>query len=508
MKLDISSSSLRFVYPFLFPAERFRSHVASVDAAVWQGGRQPLQVWSSQAFPGDDLLRQVADFLNPPGDTPPTARLWAMCDPALTSASGLGGGTGHATASWTLAARETVIPFYLEDVQLALFQDGAGFLTICARPAGDSLTDWLDFLHHFRFIRGQRGVNVRAQRRTGIDPATREPKFSPFFPEPAGGLAQHPEGSAPLLDVMQAILQTGAAGAGAQDEGTWWREVFVPGQTLPFATLFVDEVPDGEDARLLYRVRNFFHYHQEIFPAPEDLALDASAFLAYAQRQWFVFSLDGGAFVACDAPQTPFFRRTLPGHIDRQYYLLFLLALHQRFVLMMLSDEVARSWLPDGPATAGVDAGADERRVAAFERIRDALLTFTARGYFTQVMQQEHHHRCYRRWQEAFQVAALYAEVHTEVQEMYSYMQQLRQQYLQQAVEEQQRRVDGVQRRFEQFAFIIGVPSLAFFLIAAAGVDSRFPTLGVTLTGGVVGLLLGLVLYFAFSRWSLRRPPQ
>jgi cation transport ATPase len=45
-----------------------------------------------------------------------------------------------------------------------------------------------------------------------------------------------------------------------------------------------------------------------------------------------------------------------------------------------------------------------------------------ARGHFAQVMQREHHHRCYRKWQETFQVEQLYQEVSEEVREMHDYL--------------------------------------------------------------------------------------
>ena len=144
---------------------------------------------------------------------------------------------------------------------------------------------------------------------------------------------------------------------------------------------------------LLYRARNFFHSRQDVLPTADDLRLDHRAIWSYAEQQWFVFSLDGGAFVAANAPGSPFFRATLPSHLNTQYFLVFLLALLQRFVLMMLSQEVARRWLPHGQQASL------EERATTFARIRDRLLAFTAQGYFAQAMQQEHYHHYYRQWQ-------------------------------------------------------------------------------------------------------------
>ena len=52
-------------------------------------------------------------------------------------------------------------------------------------------------------------------------------------------------------------------------------------------------------------------------------------------------------FLACDVPsaeEAPFFRETLPSHLDTHYLLGFLLTLHQRFTLASLSDQVAEGW--------------------------------------------------------------------------------------------------------------------------------------------------------------------
>jgi hypothetical protein len=94
-----------------------------------------------------------------------------------------------------------------------------------------------------------------------------------------------------------------------------------------------------------------------------------------------------------------------------------------------------------------------ELREAFFERIRDALLLFTARGYFAQVMQQEHHHRCYRKWQETFQVERLYRDVRDEVREMHDYLHMRRTERLQQLAEGQRRRLDRI-------AWPLGIPLL------------------------------------------------
>lgn len=478
MRIDKNASFICFVYPFLFDPETFEQREKAIGSAQWQG-RDGKAIWRKLSFPKDDLLAHVERYLNPPQGTPPTAYLWQMEHDPLHSPHGFG-----ADAQWTLVLPTKEIPFSWDRVQLSLFVVGVGFVTVTAKPQSDKVDDWLDFLHYFRFIRGQRNVKVKGERRTG-------PKQTePFFPEPAGGIQKHPDGKGNFAEILDAMLQTGSKAhldklsTGENEIERWWREVFVPGQLIPFAVLYIDEenISDEDVAKLLYRVRNFFPAQRVIQPAPDDLQLDHPSLLPYADKMWFVFSLEGGAFVAVNAPQTDFFRRELPNHLRDQYFLLFLLSLHQRFTLMSLSQEVSEHWL----------RGSETERIKAFERIRNTLLDFTARGYFTQVMQREHHHRVYRKWQEIFQLEQLYREVSDEVREMHEYL-----------VSEQTKRLE---RRLNLFGAFIGVPALVmgFLSINLYGItaaEEGLP-LKVAILIAAASLVLGGLFWWLLSRHS------
>jgi len=519
--VDGKASFVQFVYPFLYETETFAEREATLEQAQWPGREQRL--WQAERFPEDEMLPHVARFLNPPKDTPATVRLWQLESGALDSTTaGLGG-----QVQWQLTFPRHQIPIQFEAVRPALFRIGVGLLTVRVKPVSATPPDWYDFLHFFRFARGQRGVGLEAHRRVGVDPQTRQPQMRPFFPEPAGGLISHPEGKGTLGDLLDALLRTGAL---PKDPTPWWREVFVSGQLLPFAVLYIDQLPPDETTFLLYRLRNFFHARQTLHPAPEDLRLDHVALLPYADQQWFGFSLDGGSFVACDAPRTDFFRVVLPSHLYTQYFLLSLLALHQRFALMKFSEEVAQNWLTCGNQLSTEERQkADEEREAAFERIRDALLSFTARGHFVQVMQREHHHRCYRKWQENFQVDRLYQEVLDEVREMHSYLLLRRTERLQTIVEAQrkqaeeearaevqrdreaQERARRLEERISWLSVGIGVPAVLFSFLGINIKDfTNSDGLSVQTAWGigigiVVSELAAMALWWLFRRWQTRR---
>ncbi|MCS7224025.1 MAG: hypothetical protein NZ959_05650 [Armatimonadetes bacterium] len=478
MKIATSSSFIYFVYPFLFDAEKFQERAEAIRAAQWQGREQTLLVWRQQEFPEEDLLAYVQRYLNPPPGTWATAYLWKMDHQPLHSPFGWG-----ADARWNLIIPKKEIPFRwgdvplngltLDGVQLALFSIGVAFLSFATTVKSDDISDWLDFLHYFQFIRGQRKVGIRAQRRTGKD------QWEPFFPEPAGGVKEHPQGEGTFGDILESILNTGARigerhSDNAQPDNKWWSEVFVPGQLMPFAVLYADstEVTDRQIGELLYRVRNFFPANRVLQPTPDDLSYNHPSLLSYGDKMWFVCTLEGGAFIAVNAPDTDFFRRELPRHLKDQYFLLFLIALHQRFALMSLSQDVSEHWLQR------------EERVQTFERIRDRLLNFTARGYFVQVMQREHHHRVYEKWQQVFQLEQLYQEVNDEVREMHEY-----------ALSESTKRLEN---RLNLLGALIGVPSL---VIGFLGINIY----NITIKGDGLPLWLTVLLVslgFAFGGFA------
>lgn len=511
MRVAHEISSLQFIYPFAFDRVTFHDRTHAIGRASWHDGDKKLGVWRKRPFAIDDLMVHVARYLNPPPGIEPTMETWCLDERALTSASGLGIHSGSRQSSLLLHALHRDIPFTIDEVTLAVFHTGIGFLTISAKPQSDDADAWLDFLHAFRFIRRSRQIHI-AMAHTGADG-----QEAPYFPPSAGGVDRHPKGTGTINDIVDALLHTGTL---SEETHMWWSDVFVPGRLLPFASLFVDNATDSAIPSFRYRVRHFFHATQGANPSEYDLRDDGAGMFEYAERQWFLFSLDGGAFIAYDAPQIPFFRENLPQHLRSQYFLILLLALHQRFFLARLSGEVAENW------PVRDDAGSLEERMRLFRRIESRLLSFTARGYFAQIVQREHHHQFYQRWQETFQLDRLYDEVRTEVDEMHDYLLTLyneeaeRQQREQQLHAEAQaraarqrehaaeERAHRLERRISTLAIFIGIPTL---IIGFLGIDligftqsgillwqALFFVVAGTLTSG------GLALFLVARDWRAR----
>lgn len=435
----LDGSFLRFSLAFSY--DHHAHPLQELSARVMHSGGSPGPssplFWEPGPFPREGMIAHVGRFLNPPDDAhPPTARMWRLADASMRAPAGLG-----AQGEWSLVTPRGAMDIRVASVDLALFSFGVGFVSIEVTPKERSLEAWLDTLHYFRVADGRQKVGLAARRRTGRD------SWEPYWPPCAGGGAAAPEGNGTIGAIFEGLLQSIAA----PGEGAWWRHVFVPGLLLPYACVMVDCDGAREDAGILYRVRGFFHSHQDILP-PTGWQAESPSLLPYAERQWHVFSLEGGAFVALDPPATPFFRENLPQRVRQEYWLLFILAQHQRFALVSLSERVAEAWLP-----SGVHSPAERQQV--FATIQSDMLGFTARGFFSQVMQRENHHRAFRRWQEVLELGRLYDEVRDEVAAMHSESQL-------QAAQAEQRATRSVERFIRIFGLAIGVPSLMFSFLA------------------------------------------
>ena len=487
--IDRSASTVRFVYPFIFSGETLPERADRFAALTRTIGKSERHVWTRQPFVTDDMLAHVAAFVDPPPHAPLSAGLWRIEDEVLRSPSGLGAGRNHPGADWTLVTRLGEVRFAIEAIELALFEHGVGFVIISALPESPELADWFTFLHFFRHVSGKRASEVRAVRRVGPDEPDGTPRTLDFFPSIGRhDAADRSQSPAPhhFGEIIEALL-AGGARAGARHP--WWREIFVPGMLLPYAALFVDACRPDDVQMVRYRLRNFFHAEQFVHPSLDD---DGTGLLPYAANQWFFSSLNGGGFLGFDVPPTEFFRATLPGHIRAQYFLLFLLALEQRFVLMQLSQEVAEQW-----------GGAGERpteaaRAAAFADIRDRLLAFTAQGYFAQTMQEEHHHHSYSLWQQTFELPRLYDTVAAEVREMHAYLEQRQRDHVEHMARVQENRSATMDRRLNLVTWLLGIPvSLLLVVNASSNIAAVRHLIAGPLAVQGYDLIIGLILEVA-----------
>ena len=540
-------SSVCLVYPFVDTRTGpFSERVRAVNGARWAGephNRHAAPVWLPQTF-GDveDLLPYVANYLKPAPDldaaartphvagSPSTAQFWTL---NVQGHHGDQEGSGTALAGRLRTLRPgnpAPVTFELSvtEVQLALFGHGVGFLSLWLVPAGIvKLDDWLSFLYYCRTGRSRARAGWEIQLTLWRCATSAQDGAAP---RPLYSVPACPEDDPRCLDfyvtrdaLLQSVDPRPQGGDRSATVGPWWTDAYVRDQLIPYAILYVDtaprielpDVPTEALKRRLYQIRNFFSGDFGTLAPREELEVPHPALLPYARHMWFTFSLTGTAFVAFNAPRQSVFtetlrQRSLPG----AYFLLFLLALQQRFVLTMLSDAVAQRWLP---ARHAEERAAQTRRWwrssanrpdqvtedmrAAFDDILDAFLAFTARGYFAQVMQGERHHTYYRKWQETFQVAQLYAEVRDEVTQMRNHLELHATRQLNEAVQ--------ILRTVSLILATIGTIGAWWALNVQAmkeqGSPLAWPVDVLLLNAILAVVVLGALAYFRQKGWIRRR---
>lgn len=449
--VECDRSSLTFVFPFLFPQSEAESVIARLETASVSSRDALMNVWQRVTLDTQDWLPHVADSLSAAGGTKSILACFRTTSQFFQSERGLKAGAGFRFQSRDSSA--TPVPLELESLGILIFQNGAGFVTQRWKLKSRSTTDWLDVQHFGHFARLERGGSLHILPH---DDGRVRPFPDPFEQRETTPVSD--PGAGTFDDLTQTALISGGLGPG---QPTPFREVFLKGRLLPYNVLFLQEDADLDESRetVLYRLRRMFHSRQTHSPAPEQLAIAEPNFYVYQRQQWFFFSLEGGGYVAVDAPQDDFFRHTLPGHLETSYFQIFLLALQQRFSLMALSADVARDW-----KSQPEEQTRHQLRVV-FEAIRDRLFDFTARYYFVQVVQRENHHRCYQLWQQKFQTRDLYDEVCSEVHEMSEYLQD----------RERQARDGRLGLLTLLLTVLIGAPSLAmaFWSINIVGYTSN-----------------------------------
>lgn len=497
MRINTSCSFVNFVYPFAFNPEAFSDLSKAIESAYLHRdeNRSPLKIWHTTSFSEDDLMPHIAAYLNGI-DTlgRETARLWNLND-ALQHVYGLG---KH--ADWIIQWPTGKLPFQFGEssfsAQIVLFRVGVGFLTLRIKPVSENVDDWLDAVHYLRFIDGQRGVSVakyvkRPNKAKGID---NEMQIS---------LDSQSKSTITLYSIVCDLMSFHKL---ETKNSAWWEEVFVPRQTIPYCALFVEGITEAAESDLRYRILNLFHSKQQTHPSEDDLKFPGSGLLPYAKGQHFMCTLDGSSFLACNPPSTPFFQETLPNHLRESYWLLYLLVLHQRFTLIQLSKAVAEKWQPD-KGLVNI-----KEREMVFSQIRDTLLLFTARGYFAQVMQREHHHRCYKHWQSVFQIERLYREVRDEVSDMHDYLMAESSKHLEEIAESQRsqfelatRTEEYRERKLNRIAWILGVPiGLLSYVGSAASLMSANVGIVASWLLPIATLLIGTAIALAMYRFVTR----
>ena len=310
-------STLCFIYAFQDSAShQFAARVATVNASEWTTG---VPLWITKNYAEvEDLLPYVANYLQPlskgtelvANNLAPTAQFWTLNMRAPVAQQ------PRQKAPWARGAltvtgrysgvKEQEYSFTLDEVQLALFGHGIGFLAFWVTPTGmPHLNDWLSFVYHFRRPKRHKGslISIEMWRLPTSDAS------KPFCLLPKNLVPQQPARLS-LEQVRDTLLGTAAVPTSAAvSPARWWRDAYVRDHLLPYAVYYVDSepMPPAETATndmmvQLIRIRKFFAAQHDVLPTAEEMEPTQASLLQYARNMWFSFSLTGGTFAAFDAP--------------------------------------------------------------------------------------------------------------------------------------------------------------------------------------------------------------
>jgi len=265
-------------------------------------------------------------------------------------------------------------------------------------------------------------------------------------------------------------------------------EPFTKGELLTYSSNFVDDMDSAEvvEEELLSRVEGGFHSLQG-HNLSGDTHIDERPFsrFKYQSQQTFVLTIESSAFVACDAGESAFSNENLPDHLEKTYFVLFLLVHVQRFALTGLSARIVTTTTEAVQPRFDRDLRSQLARIVELDR---ELLEFTARSYYLQVSQQYHHHRYYDTLRKLVQIESLFGEINTEISSLKSFVNSLVQQ-------EADRRANLVQLAVMAVTAIFVPAGVLLALFAPKirswpGIESLSPVVSMWLTFSVLMALV------------------
>ncbi len=397
-QLDTKASFTYLILPFVFAPGDFEKRLKWLDGLAWHNPKKDsdIRLWARDRFDSEDLLPHVADYINPGMGTLPTVAVLHLNGDARTALWG-----NPSQSRWQLEELpgRPDIPFLVTDTHVYLFRTGAGFAVVTTQLCeGATLDDLLDFNHFARTFDSRSRGRLVFRRRTG--PESWEETHPAMLTDNTVG-----EQRVYLGELLDKVIDPQAE--------RWTRNILNRDQMLAFCGLAATgfDSPDPAAAppqsELLEKLRSF---GRAGFSAVESRTTEG-LIQQYARGIYWTFSMNGGVWASLDAPE-PFGTQALAGIVRKGYLPLFLLAQHQRLVLLELSRKVAQEFIP--PETERADPGFEAKVTA----LRKQVWEFTWRAHFSHVSHNDRRQAYYARWREVLGVEGLYGEVNDRIREV------------------------------------------------------------------------------------------
>ena len=402
---------VRCLFPFSLTGEAagFDALVGSMDQSE---SMNPNEGWKPTSFGSPPyLLPHVVDFVahtDAPGRA--YAKGWRLGNDTLQRRF-----KTSCVFESTRRGESWRYPTRVSGVTLYAFRSGVGVLVLELEPQGESSGDeaeagtlTLDGLT--RFVRAVRAIRAGGGRHRFMFRESRDASDEPQYRRET------------VAEVVEGLLQetVGEESTGDEGRGAW--TAFYEHRLLTYTYALV--VSDGEAltydavAEPLYRLRHAF----DLQYSPSAADLDGRSSPEVLQTFGNVclgLSMEGGAMLSLDNG-TPFVRDGLAARAGGAYFLLFLLALHQRLGALHMAQRMSEV------ARRGTIDDYDSETTRAVTALRNDFFEFKLRSWFADVSNLTMYTRVYRRWQEVLGVDPVLTEVMSESRELDDYLRRAR----------------------------------------------------------------------------------
>lgn len=323
------------------------------------------------------------------------------------------------------------VPIKVAAVEVVLFSSGVGFIVaeIRSTSGGCILSDWLDLVYQARFA----------------DPISSRGRGAEVRVGPSQGTAGDSKGIGKFLLECASELGMQVDDSGEEHSGDVPSvKICMVGSRstmLAYAVSFIDcdRAPAGEDPSSGNDRVDWAVTRLERFVRSDSLIRDVEAAetsnrrLPYTRGSWFFRSLDGAGFISLEANHNDGFHSgTLPNHLRRVYFIGYLLGLHQRFALEVLSDRFVETEgrartrqlrsAAESVETHAADREANSKKVAdlkkelaRFQTLQAHATDILSRHTFVQAMHSENHQRAYGFWCDHFELDKFREEAFREL---------------------------------------------------------------------------------------------
>lgn len=191
-----------------------------------------------------------------------------------------------------------------------------------------------------------------------------------------------------------------------------------------FSYLTLDHLPESEEERnefmagTLFRLRNGFHAHYDPSKIEFELGHNSQV-LNFVHNIFWGVSQEGVACVACltgDSRQTHFLTQIFKYNVDNSYFYLYILAMAQRFSLLIIAKKTANIPLEK---RGSIDELENKKEIiCAIDALRQDIVLYGLRINYSQVSYNFHYTLFYEKLRDVYRLDYQHTELDTEVKNL------------------------------------------------------------------------------------------